>query len=103
MLFHKGFDITPEAAQNRMMQETVYLLDVRNLEEYQEGHLPHAHLIPLPELSSRLQEIPKDQPIFIYCRSGQRAGNAKKVLQYAGYQDVYNIGGVIQWSYPIEK
>lgn len=103
MFFHKGFDISPEAAYKRLMQEEIYLLDVRNIEEYQDGHIPQAHLLPLPELAARMQSVPRDVPVFIYCRSGQRAGTAKRKLQSAGYQNVYNIGGVMQWPYPLEK
>lgn len=102
MFFHKRFDLTPEEAKQRLLQEDVYLLDVRSIEEYQEGHIPHAHLIPLPELAKRLVELPKNQSIFVYCRSGQRANQAKKLLCSSGFTSVYNIGGVVQWKDPLQ-
>lgn len=102
VFFHKSFDVTPQKAQLMMKQEDIYLLDVRTLEEYQEGHIPHAHLISLSELPNKMQIIPKNLTIFVYCRSGQRANKAKKLLLNAGYQNVYNIGGVMKWPYPLE-
>lgn len=104
MFFHrKRFDMTPEEAQKRLQQEDIYLLDVRSKEEYEEGHLPQAHLIPVQTLSMHLEQLPKHQPIFLYCHSGQRANHAKTILQKAGFQEVYNIGGVIQWPYDLIK
>lgn len=103
MFFHKRFDLTSEEAYERLQKEDIYLLDVRSKEEYEEGHIPHAHLIPVTLLSSQLPPIAKQQPIFVYCRSGQRANNAKRILQDAGYEAVFNIGGVISWPYELTK
>lgn len=102
MFFHKQFDMTQEEVMKRMANEEGYLLDVRSVEEYREGHIPQAHLIPLPELSKHVSELPKNQSIMIYCRSGQRANTAKKLLQSSGFTKVYNIGGIVQWKGPIE-
>lgn len=102
MFFHH-FDLSAEVANRRMHEEAVFVLDVRNEEEFQEGHIPQAHLIPVQQLEEHLNCLPKDQPIFIYCRSGQRAQAAKKKLLHAGYQDVYNIGGVLQWPYELTQ
>ena len=54
------------------------LLDVRQPEEYAEGHLPGATLIPLGELPGRLSEIDSSKLTLVYCRSGGRAGNARR-------------------------
>lgn len=72
------------------------LLDVRTLEEYKEGYLAGAILIPLAELESNIvSKVPeKKTPIYIYCRSGRRAGIAAEKLKPLGYSELYNLGGL---------
>lgn len=103
MFFKPKFDIRVEQVKQDLLDKDVYLLDVRTVEEYQEGHLHGAHLIPVDQLENRIQEIPKDKPIYVYCRSGQRAKSAKSKLLAHGYCDVYNFGGIMQWPYEVEK
>ena len=71
------------------------LLDVRSVEEFQGGHLPGAINLPLPEISSKTAEkFPdRDMPLYLYCRSGRRSENARRILQDAGYSNVHNLGG----------
>ena len=57
------------------------------------GHFKNAVNIPLSEFRQRLDEIPKDQPVYIHCRSGQRSYNMVMALQNLGYENVYNISG----------
>ncbi len=79
--------------------EAFTLLDVRQLEEYTEGHLPGAKLIPVGELNERLDEIEKTKPVLVYCRSGMRAGNGTSMLLNAGFKDVWNMsGGILAWN-----
>jgi hydroxyacylglutathione hydrolase len=76
-----------------------YVLDVRNLNEWEHGHLPGAHHIALGTLPDRLQEIPRDQPIVVHCQGGGRSAIAQSILQAAGYTDVRNMGaGFGGWS-----
>ncbi len=63
-----------------------FLLDVRNAEEYEGGHIPNAYLIPLNELRERLDELPKDRPITVYCRLGVRSYFATRILLQNGFQ-----------------
>lgn len=70
------------------------LIDVRSPAEFAEGHIRGAKNIPLQELPQRLAQIPNDKPVMLYCRSGNRSGMALQMLQNAGYEDVYNVGGI---------
>lgn len=72
---------------------TAILLDVRNDDEVAEGLLKEALHIPLPDLPARLGELPRDKSIYIYCRSGARAGKAKDVLERAGFSKVVVAAG----------
>ena len=98
--------ITAEEAKERMdKDEKVVILDVRTEEEYQEGHVPGAIVIPNETISSEpLEELPDiDQEILVYCRSGNRSAQAAKKLAEAGYTQVYDFGGIIDWPYDTEK
>jgi NADPH-dependent 2,4-dienoyl-CoA reductase/sulfur reductase-like enzyme/rhodanese-related sulfurtransferase len=70
-----------------------YFLDVREEDEFEFGHIKGAVNIPLSRLRDRLEELPKDRPIYAYCRTGQRSYNAARVLMQSGFPDVYNVAG----------
>lgn len=72
--------------------EQPFLLDVRTREEFAAGHIPNAVNIPIDELRSRMNELPRDRPIAAYCRVGQRGYLATRILLQKGYQ-VANVGG----------
>ena len=93
-------DITPLEVQRRLTQgEQLYLLDVREREEYAEAHIADSVLIPLGQLSRKLSSIPKDATIIAICRSGNRSGVAADLLRRAGYSNVLNLrGGIIAWA-----
>lgn len=98
--------ITPEEAKERMdKDDKIVILDVRTEEEYKEGHVPGAIVIPNETISSEpLEELPDlDQEILVYCRSGSRSAQAAKKLMEAGYTQVYDFGGIIDWPYDTEK
>ncbi len=81
------------------------LIDVRTSEEFASGHITGAINIAVDELSSRLAEVPGDQPIIVYCRSGNRSTIAASILIEAGYAPVYDLGGIQYWiaqGLPIE-
>ncbi len=90
----------------RQYQAGTFLLDVRELDEWNEYHIPGTTLIPLGELPARVNELPKDQPIVIVCRSGNRSQEGRDILLEAGFEDVVSMeGGVSTWrslGYPIE-
>ena len=75
-----------------------FILDVRQPEEWNEFHVPDSNLIPLTELASRVDELPKDQEIVIVCRSGNRSAQGRDVLLDAGFTQVTSMaGGLNQW------
>ena len=74
------------------------LLDVRTADEFRDGHIPSAVNISLQELEQKLTRIPKNKPVIIYCRSGNRSAHAARALLQAGYSEVYDLGGIIEWQ-----
>lgn len=74
-----------------------YLLDVREVEEWQAGHIPGALHIPLSELGARYREISGDQPLYVICRSGSRSDYAAQALAQAGWQVTNVADGMIGW------
>jgi rhodanese-related sulfurtransferase len=84
-----------------MQSQGVLLVDVREPEEYAQGHAPGATLIPLGQLEQRLSELGsrKDRPIALICRSGSRSGKAQVLLEKAGFTKAVNVeGGMNAWS-----
>lgn len=76
-----------------------FLLDVREPQEYAEGHVPGAINLPQSDLASRLEELPRDRPIFVICRSGVRSMRAAQFLKQVGFADVINVqGGTLAWT-----
>lgn len=76
----------------------IFLLDVRTVSEFSSGHLEGAVNIDVAKLSSRLDEVPTDKTILVYCRTGARSARASNLLVDAGYMDVYNMqGGITTW------
>ncbi|MDD4079818.1 MAG: FAD-dependent oxidoreductase [Eubacteriales bacterium] len=69
-----------------------YLLDVRETDEYTQGHVKGSKNIPLSQLRERMDEIPRDHPVYVFCRSGARSYNASRAMMQEGI-DAYNIAG----------
>ena len=87
-----------------MEKETGYIIiDARTQEEFDEGHIEGAVLIPEYEIMQRAEkELPqKDQLILVYCRSGRRSKIASQALVDLGYTNVKEFGGIIDWPYEI--
>lgn len=77
----------------KLVEENAFIIDARERREFERGHLKNAVNIPLSEFRKRLDEIPKDRPVYIHCRSGQRSYNMVMALKNIGYDNVYNIAG----------
>ena len=90
----------PELKQRLDAGEKLYLLDVRSDEEYRhDGHIAGAHLLPLPMLAMRQNELPQDTPIICICRSGNRSGLAADQLARQGFSQILNLtGGMMAWE-----
>lgn len=98
--------ISGEEAKKIMDSETGYIIiDARTQEEFDEGHIENAILIPEYEISERAEkELPdKNQLILVYCRSGRRSKIAAQALVELGYTNVKEFGGIIDWKYEVVK
>ncbi|MFT3894202.1 MAG: rhodanese-like domain-containing protein [Anaerolineales bacterium] len=77
----------------------VFILDVRQPDEWNEAHIQDATLIPLDQLPNRINELPKDQEIVVVCRSGNRSAQGRDILLQAGFTQVTSMaGGLNQWK-----
>ena len=79
-----------------LIQQNALVIDVRTTQEYASGHLNNSLHIPYQQIAARFAqlEIRKDRPVVLYCRSGNRAGIAEKVLFEQGYTAIHNGGGI---------
>lgn len=87
------FRQVPVTKVRELVENNALIIDVREKDEYVLGHLKNAVNIPLSEIRGRLDEIPKDKTVYLYCRSSQRSYNAVMALQNLGYDNVINISG----------
>lgn len=95
-----------EEAYNQLSEdESIILVDVRELSEYQEGHIEGAILLPVGKIDElALETLPdKEAVIYVYCRSGNRSKTAANKLIELGYTNVFDIGGISTWEYGIVK
>ena len=97
--------ITSDEAKKMMETQKVIVVDVRTLEEYNEGHIPNAISVPLEtienEAEAKLKN--KDDLILVYCRSGRRSREAALKLIEKGYTNVIDFGGIQDWNGEIVK
>ena len=97
--------ITSDEAKNIMSTQNAIVVDVRSLEEYNEGHIPNAISIPLEtignEAETKLKN--KDDLILVYCRSGRRSREAALRLIEKGYTNVIDFGGIQDWNGEVVK
>ena len=89
-----------EAAEMMEKDDGHVILDVRRLDEYASGHIPEAICIPNETITTEmLPQLPDpEQVILVYCRSGNRSKQASGKLAEAGYKNVYEFGGIIDWT-----
>ncbi|HBM75157.1 MAG TPA: pyridine nucleotide-disulfide oxidoreductase [Clostridiaceae bacterium] len=92
-LLYGRFRQVPVTEVRELVENNAFIVDVREKNEYERGHLINAVNIPLSELRDRVDEIPKDRPVYLHCRSSQRSYNAVMALQNMGYDNVINISG----------
>ncbi|WKY48257.1 rhodanese-like domain-containing protein [Eubacteriaceae bacterium ES3] len=93
-----------EAKKRLDSGEKIVLVDVREENEYVQGHIPGSINIPLSRIE-QAEKVLKDKAakIFVYCLSGGRSSRAGEYLSKVGYSDVTNIGGISTWPYEIER
>lgn len=96
--------IDAKTAKEMMAKEDVVIVDVREEDEYRQGHIANALLIPLDTITSDNPQLPNtSQTLLIYCRSGRRSRIAAEKFVKLGYKNIYDFGGIIDWPYDIEK
>ncbi|MBE6966717.1 MAG: rhodanese-like domain-containing protein [Ruminococcaceae bacterium] len=98
--------ITAEDAKKIMdSNEEHIILDVREQDEFDAGHIPGAILLPYTEIESKAGEMlpDKDKQILVYCRSGRRSKIAAEALARLGYTNIKEFGGIIDWPYEVVK
>ena len=97
--------ITQEEAKEMMDTQEVIILDVREQDEYDSGHIPGAVLLPVGTIDedTAAAAIPeKDSMLLVYCRSGNRSKTASSKLAELGYTNIYEFGGINTWPYETE-
>lgn len=92
-LLNGVFRQVPVSKVRELVESNAYIIDVRERKEYEAGHLINAINIPLSEIRQRANEIPKDRPVYLHCRSSQRSYYAIMALQNMGFDNLYNISG----------
>lgn len=86
--------------------EDLVILDVRTQDEYDEGHIKNAILIPYNTIEENIDKIEKykDKPVLVYCRTGRRSAIAVKTLIDNGFTKIYHMNeGISAWTYDLEK
>lgn len=95
-------NITPEECDALLKQQDIQLVDVRTEQEYGNGHLKEAILINIQGqdfTTKATQQLDKQKPVIIYCRSGRRSMQAAQILVNEGFETVYNMkGGILAWQ-----
>ncbi|GAA0278655.1 rhodanese-like domain-containing protein [Cryptosporangium japonicum] len=87
-------DVTPDS-----LGDDIYLLDVREQDEWDAGHAPHAHHIPMYEIPQRLAEVPTVGDVVVVCRVGGRSAQVAAYLAAQGWENVANLdGGMLAWE-----
>ena len=103
-LLHGVYRQVPLTKVRELVESNACIVDVREPGEYNAGHLLNAVNIPLSQLRQRMDEIPKDRPVYLHCRSSQRSYNAIMALQHCGFDNLYNIAGsylaICLYEYP---
>ncbi len=98
--------ISPSEVYEYMKTDkSIVLLDVREDYEYKNGHIKGARLLPVGEIKTKIDtmNVPRETKIVVYCQSGARSARACNILTHKGYNNVYNLGGIMNWPYETTK
>ena len=100
-------NVTADDLYAQLGQPDVIIVDVRTPAEFAEGHIAGAVNRPLQTIESWYKELPKDKPVYLYCRSGNRSQQAAEFLKKKGFRNIYNEqGGILAWiqrNYPVVR
>ena len=107
MLDSKIKNVTAEEAHKLLSENSEFvILDVRTREEYEDGHIPGAKLIPVQILPMKLDELSKykDKPVLVYCASGGRSPRAVDTLANNSFNNIYHLSrGICSWGYSVTR
>ena len=97
--------ISAEEAKEMMDAGGVTVVDVRRQDEYDEGHIEGALLLPNETIRQKAEGVipDRDATYLLYCRTGRRSAEAAVTLMELGYSDVYDFGGIYDWPYEVVK
>lgn len=81
------------------------LIDVRTPQEYSGGHISKSKNIPVQNFEDTIKKmgLKSDSPMVVYCQSGMRASQASSILNKLGFKEIYNLGGIGNWSYGLNR
>jgi rhodanese-related sulfurtransferase len=100
-------NVTADDLYAQLGRPDVLIVDVRTPAEYAEGHIAGSVNRPLQTIERWYKELPKDKPVYLYCRSGNRSQQAAEFLKKKGFSNIYNEqGGIIAWTqrnYPLVR
>ena len=91
-----GIDISIDEFKEKFQEEQGVVIDVRTQEEYEEGHLVKTDKLldfTNGEFQDSLSDLDKDKTYYLYCRTGNRSGQAARIMKSQGFENVYNVGG----------
>ncbi|MGG3494884.1 MBL fold metallo-hydrolase [Peribacillus simplex] len=92
-------EVTMDKLDGAIQTDHIYVLDVRSMGEWEEGHIPQAKHVMLGHLQEQAHKIPHDKPILVYCKTGGRSAIAASLLQVHGFKEVQSlVGGYEEWS-----
>ncbi|MFO7744652.1 MAG: rhodanese-like domain-containing protein [Psychroflexus sp.] len=96
--------LTSKEMKELIALDSVQLIDVRSVESFREGHLKGAqNLVYDDEFVQKIQELDKNKPVAVYCRTGRRSEECSKILEDAGFKKIFQLkGGVTQWEFEDE-
>lgn len=98
--------ITSQEAKKMMdADQNAVILDVREADEYEEGHIPSSVLLPLGEVKRQIAHRYEDKTtcFLVYCRSGRRSKEAALIMDSLGYEKIFEFGGILDWPFDIER
>ncbi|MDQ0880898.1 rhodanese-like domain-containing protein [Peribacillus sp. V2I11] len=91
-------EVTMDKIDDAIQTESIYVLDVRSMGEWKEGHIPRANHVMLGHLQEQAHKLPHDKPILVYCKTGGRSAIAASLLQVHGFKEVQSlVGGYEEW------
>lgn len=93
--------ISPQEVHEAVFDNQKQLIDVRTPEEFGEGHIQNAQNICVTDADFRenISKLDKNQPVYLYCRSGKRSAKASQILKEMGFKEIYDMqGGFLEWQ-----